>query len=246
MMKKLGFGLMRLPLRNPADPADIDLNRLCEMVDAYLDKGFTYFDTAWMYNGFMSEKAAKKVLTDRVPRDRFTLATKLHSAFFRSREEMDRLFDTQLENTGAGYFDYYLLHGIEDNTIRKYEKYDGFGWMREKKEQGLIRRLGFSYHGSPEVLDEILTRHPETEFVQLQINYLDWDSPWIKARACYETAVRHGKPVFVMEPVKGGTLAALPEEAEAILRALDPALSPPPGQSVLRPPSRTWRWSCPA
>ena len=164
------------------------------MVDLFLEKGFTYFDTAWMYNGFASESAVKEVLTSRHPRESFTLATKLHAGFIHSFEDRDRIFRTQLEKTGAGYFDYYLLHGIEAGMLPTYEKYNCFSWLLEKKEQGLVKHAGFSFHDQPELLDQILTEHPEMEFVQLQINYLDWESEWVKSRACSEVCVKHGKP----------------------------------------------------
>ncbi len=224
-MKKLGFGLMRLPSLDPNDPSKVDLEQVKSMVDRFMEKGFTYFDTAWMYNGFASEGAAKAALVDRYPRESFTLATKLHNAFFHSFEGRDSIFREQLRRTGAGYFDYYLLHGIEDGSYAHYVKYDCFNWLMEKKRQGLVRHAGFSYHGTPELLDEILTRHPEMEFVQLQINYLDWESEWIRSREVYEVAVKHDKPVIVMEPVKGGTLASVPEEAEKLLKGKEPGLS---------------------
>ena len=224
--KKLGFGLMRLPQNSP-DAADIDLEQVKKMVDLFLEKGFTYFDTAWMYNGFASESAVKEVLTSRHPRESFTLATKLHAGFIHSFEDRDRIFRTQLEKTGAGYFDYYLLHGIEAGMLPTYEKYNCFSWLLEKKEQGLVKHAGFSFHDQPELLDQILTEHPEMEFVQLQINYLDWESEWVKSRACSEVCVKHGKPVIVMEPVKGGTLAKVPEDAEKLFAALDPSMSVP-------------------
>ena len=197
------------------------------MVDLFLEKGFTYFDTAWMYNGFASESAVKEVLTSRHPRESFTLATKLHAGFIHSFEDRDRIFRTQLEKTGAGYFNYYLLHGIEAGMLPTYEKYNCFSWLLEKKEQGLVKHAGFSFHDQPELLDQILTEHPEMEFVQLQINYLDWESEWVKSRACSEVCVKHGKPVIVMEPVKGGTLAKVPEDAEKLFAALDPSMSVP-------------------
>ena len=225
--KKFGFGLMRLPRLDPDQPAAVDVEQVKQMVDLFMSKGFTYFDTAWMYNGFASECVAKEALVERYPRDSFTLATKLHNGFFNTLEERDDVFFKQLEKTGAGYFDYYLLHGIEKGSIEKYEKFDCFSWLLEKKAQGLVRHAGFSYHSTPELLDEILTKHPEMEFVQLQINYLDWESKWIQSRACYEVCVKHHKPVIVMEPVKGGTLADLPEEAEKLLKAKEPAMSIP-------------------
>ena len=225
--KKLGFGLMRMPQTDPANAASVDLDQVCRMVDLFLERGFTYFDTAWMYNGFASETVAGKALVARHPRESFTLATKLHSAFFDSLEGRDKVFNAQLENTGAGYFDYYLLHGIEASMLPKYEQFDCFNWLLEKKAQGLVRHVGFSFHDTPELLDEILTKHPQMEFVQLQINYLDWESEWIQSRRCYEVAEKHGKPVIVMEPVKGGTLAKLPEEAEKLFKDHDPDLSIP-------------------
>ena len=204
---------MRMPSLDPTDPAQVDIEQVCKMVDIFMERGFTYFDTAIMYNNFASESTAKKVLVDRYPRDSFTLATKLHSGFIESLEDRDKIFNSQLEKTGAGYFDYYLLHGIEASMLPKYEELDCFNWLLDKKEKGLVKHIGFSFHDTPELLDEILTKHPEMEFVQLQINYLDWESQWIQSRAVYEMAEKHGKPVIVMEPVKGGTLANVPVEA---------------------------------
>lgn len=225
--KKLGFGFMRLPRNDKNNAADVDVEQVKKMVDIFMERGFTYFDTAWMYQGFNSENVIREALVERYPRESFTLATKLHSGFFDSFEGRDEVFNKQLEKTGAGYFDYYLLHGIEESMIGKYEKYDCFNWLLEKKAQGLAKHVGFSFHDKPELLDEILTKHPEMEFVQLQLNYLDWESQWIQSRACYEVAVKHNKPVVVMEPVKGGTLAQIPEEAEAVFKAYDEKASVP-------------------
>lgn len=225
--KKLGFGLMRLPLNDKSNPADIDMEQLKQMVDLFMENGFTYFDTAWMYNAFASESAAKEALVSRYPRESFTLATKLHAGFIETKEDRDKIFNTQLERTGAGYFDYYLIHGIEATMIEKYESLECFDWLLEKKAAGLVKHAGFSFHDTPEMLEEILTKHPEMEFVQLQINYLDWESEWIRSRACYEVAERHGKPVIVMEPVKGGTLAKVPTEAEALFKEHDASMSVP-------------------
>lgn len=224
-MKKLGFGLMRLPLLHPADAASVDIEQVKSMVDRFLERGFTYFDTAWMYAGFTSENVAKEAIVDRYPRDSFTLATKLHAGFFDSLEGRDQVFQKQLEKTGVRFFDYYLLHGVGKGSLAKFEKYDCFNWLLEKKKQGLIRHIGFSYHDTAECLDEILTGHPEMEFVQLQLNYLDWESEWIQSRGNYEVCVRHGKPVIVMEPVKGGSLARVPEEAEKLFLEAAPNLS---------------------
>ena len=225
--KRLGFGLMRLPLLDPNDDASVDVEQVKEMVDLFMSKGFTYFDTAIMYNGFASQRVAKEAIVDRYPRDSFTLATKLHSAFFESFEDRDRIFNEQLEQTGAGYFDYYLIHGVEASNYPKYEQFDCFNWLLEKKAQGLVKHAGFSFHDTPELLDQILTKYPEIEFVQMQLNYLDWESEWIQSHAVYEMATKHGKPVVVMEPVKGGTLAKVPAEAEKLLKAAEPELSIP-------------------
>ena len=225
--KKLGFGLMRLPQNDPANPADVDIEQMKKMVDLFIENGFTYFDTAWMYAGMKSEDFAKEALVDRHDRSTFTLSTKLHAAFFDDEEGMEKMFNEQLEKTGAGYFDYYLVHGIEASMIDKYEKYKAFDFILRKKEQGLVKHAGFSFHDTPELLDKILTDHPEMEFVQIQLNYLDWESEWIQSRKCLEVANKHGKPVIVMEPVKGGTLAKIPAEAEEKFRALDPDMSVP-------------------
>lgn len=225
--KKLGFGLMRLPVTDPTDPTKVDLEQLKKMVDLFLEKGFTYFDTALMYNGGASEATVKEVLTSRHPRGSFTLATKLHGGFIETKEDRDKVFAGQLEKTGAAYFDYYLVHGVDAGLLKKYEFLDCFRWVLEKKAQGLVKHAGFSFHDTPELLDEILTKYPEMEFVQLQINYLDWTSKWIQSKACYDVAVKHGKPVIVMEPVKGGTLAQIPEKGRELFKAAEPTLTVP-------------------
>jgi len=224
-MKKLGFGLMRLPRLIADDNSSVDTDALCGMVDEFIENGFTYFDTAWMYMGHNSERAVKTALTSRHPRDSFTLATKFHAAFASAPSDVERIFNEQLEKTGAGFFDYYLFHDLSRDNYQKCTELGAFHTLYEKKRAGLIKSLGCSFHDTPEILDKVLTEHPELEFVQLQINYLDWDSPAIRARECYETARRHGKPVVVMEPVKGGTLAKLPDEVEEKMRALRPGMS---------------------
>jgi uncharacterized protein len=226
--KKLGFGLMRLPVMDgtPRSSA-IDIEQMKQMVDYFMDHGFTYFDTAWMYMGFESENAARVALVERYPRESFTLASKLHTSCFESFEDRDTVFNKQLEKTGAGYFDYYLIHGVNSKNIEKYEKYDCFKWQQEKKAAGLIKHAGFSFHDKAEVLDKVLTDHPEAEFVQLQLNYLDWESASVQSRACYEVCVKHGKPVVVMEPVKGGSLAKIPADGRKLFAQLDPDMSMP-------------------
>lgn len=226
-MKKFGFGLMRLPLTDPNVATSVDLEQMKQMVDLFIEKGFTYFDTAWMYVGFSSENATKEALVKRHPRNTYTLATKLHHGFINTKEDRDNIFNAQLEKTGAGYFDYYLIHDIEKGDYDKYTRLDCFNWLAEKKAQGLVKNMGFSFHDSPELLDRVLTEHPEMEFVQIQLNYLDWENEWVQSRKCYEVCVKHGKPVVVMEPVKGGTLAKVPATAEALFRAANPVMSIP-------------------
>ena len=223
MAKKLGFGLMRLP----ETAGKIDMEQVKKMVDLFIERGFTYFDTALMYCGGRSEAASKEALVDRYPRDSYTLATKLHSAFFHSKEERDTVFEGQLKKCGVDFFDYYLVHDVNSHSIETYDRLDVWEWIAEKNKAGQIREMGFSFHDGPELLDKVLTEHPEMEFVQLQINYLDWNSAGIQSRKCYEVATKHGKPVTVMEPVKGGTLAAVPEAVERLFREYNPDASVP-------------------
>ena len=224
--KKLGFGTMRMPLLNDKDQTSVDIGQVKRMVDLFLEKGFRYIDTAWMYHDFKSENVVKEALTDRVPRDRYMLATKLHAGFIETKEDKDRVFFEQMKKTGIrDYFDMYLIHDIERGNIDKYEKLDCFNWIIDKKKEGLVRHIGFSFHSGPDLLDRVLTEHPEMEFVQLQINYLDWESESVQSRKNYEVCVKHDKPVIVMEPVKGGTLANVPDQAAAMLRNLDPDAS---------------------
>ncbi len=217
---KLGFGLMRLP--RLAD-GSIDIEQGKQMVDRFLAGGGTYFDTAFVYEG--SEEATRKMLVERIPRESYTLATKINARAAGSAEAARAQFETSLERTGAGYFDYYLLHAMGSGNIDLYRDYGLWEFVAEKKKEGLIKHFGFSFHDTPELLDQILTEHPEAEFVQLQINYADWENPDVQSRACYEVARKHGKPVVIMEPVKGGTLASLPEEAEAVFKGIRPELS---------------------
>lgn len=227
MTKKLGFGLMRLPSLDENDPSKIDIEQVKQMVDTFIENGFTYFDTAWMYCGFNSENAAREALVKRHDRQTYTLATKLHSGFIQTKEDRDKIFNEQLKKTGVEYFDYYLLHDINTHSIETYEKLDCFTWIQEKKKQGLVKTIGFSFHDGPELLEKVLQEHPEFEFVQLQINYLDWDSVGVQSRQCYEVATKYHKPVIVMEPVKGGTLAKVPEKVENMYKEYHPDMSVP-------------------
>ena len=225
--KKNGNGLKRLPLLNPGDAASIDLEQMKQMVDTFIERGFTYFDTAWMYCAFKSEEAVREALVKRHDRSTYTLATKLHAGYLKTKEDRDRIFQEQLRKTGADYFDYYLIHDVGAHHYEIYKELDCFTWIAEKKKQGLIRHMGFSFHDNAEFLDKVLTEHPEMEFVQLQINYIDWDSEGVQSRKCYEVARKHGKPVIVMEPVKGGTLAKVPEEVEKEMKTVHPDMSIP-------------------
>ena len=217
---KLGFGLMRLPKK--AIGTDIEQTKL--MVDRFMNAGFTYFDTAYVYIG--SEEAAKKALVERYPREAYTLATKLNVFMMAPNEKAAKnQFYTSLERTGAGYFDYYLLHALMDNNYTKYDKFHIWDFVKEQKEKGLIKHYGFSFHGSPKLLEKLLTDHPDVEFVQLQINYADWENPEVASRANYEIARRHGKSIVVMEPVKGGTLANPPAAVKKLFDDYDPNMS---------------------
>lgn len=226
-MKKLGFGCMRLPVLDKNDQTTFDYDQLCKMVDEYLERGFTYFDTAYMYHDFKSECALKKALIERHPREKYLLADKLPTMFLKEKADMERIFNEQLEKTGAGYFDYYLLHCLNIENYATAQRLDAFGFAQEMKKAGKIKRVGFSFHDTAELLDEILTTHPETEFVQLQLNYLDWENESVQSRKCYEVARKHGKDIIVMEPVKGGTLANVPPTAEKLLKEREPEMSVP-------------------
>lgn len=222
-IKKLGFGLMRLPMLGE----DVDVQQTKQMVDAFLDKGFTYFDTAYGYINGKSEEAVKTALVDRHPRERYQLATKLPAwAGAATAREAQDMFWTSLKRTGVDYFDFYLLHNLGADRTESFDRFGIWDFLAERKREGRIRHLGFSMHATADVLDEILDRHPETEFVQLQINYSDWESGIVQSRKCHEVARKHGKPVIVMEPVKGGALANLPEPVANVLKQADPAASP--------------------
>ena len=223
-IKKLGFGLMRLPT---LPDGKIDIEQSKTMTDMFINAGCTYFDTAWVYGGGASECAAKEILVDRYPRESFQLATKLFmKEGLTTVEEAEKMLATSLERTGAGYFDFYLLHSLNRDRVRYYDEHDMWGFIKRKKEEGVLRHVGFSFHDTADILDKFLTDHPDMEFVQLQINYLDWENESIQSRACYEVARKHGMPIIVMEPVKGGNLANPPESVAEILKAANPEVSP--------------------
>lgn len=223
-MKKLGFGLMRLPLIND-DFSHVDKKMLCDMIDAYLDKGFQYFDTAWFYHNGQSEAAVKECLVERYPRSAFLLADKMPLILIHKEEELEEYFNTQLARCGVDYFDYYLIHDMGGNRRKMAKDTHIFDFLAEKKAAGLVKQIGFSFHDTADVLEQILSEHPEVDFVQIQLNYLDWENDTIQSRKCYETAKKYGKPVIVMEPVKGGTLANIPTEAEKLFHSYHPDMS---------------------
>ena len=218
-MKNLGFGMMRLPVIS--GPTDFDYKQLNNMVDVFLEAGYTYFDTSFVYHNGRSEEATRKALVERHPRDSFTVATKFPTFMELSEEKIEETFQSQLEHLGVEYVDYYLLHNIQNVY---YDGYDGrsgivktthlFDHAKKWKEDGKIRHLGISFHSSAKLLDRVLTEHPEIEFVQIALNPIDWDSELVQAGLCYEVIRKHGRKVVIMEAVKGGGLARLPEEAE--------------------------------
>ena len=224
-MKKLGFGCMRLPLLNKEDSGSIDFEQTCKMFDYFLDNGFTYFDTAWMYHDFKSELFVKKCLVERHDRSKFTLTSKLPLWECKCKEDQLKIFEKQLEKTGVTYFDYYMCHNLTRECIDKCREFDTFNFLRELKRQGRIKHFGFSCHDTPEFVDMILTENPDIDFVQLQINYLDWNHPRIASKGNYDVCVKHNKQVIVMEPVKGGALANVPEEAKEIFKKYDNGMS---------------------
>lgn len=228
---KLGFGMMRLPLLSD-DQTDFDYEQINRMVDAFLDAGFTYFDTSYVYHEGKSEELVKRAVVERHPRKTFTIATKFPTWTIEREEEIEPVFAEQLKNCGVEYFDYYLIHKIETVV---YDGVDGKGGVIQKthliehakkwKEDGRIRHLGFSFHSSAKLLDRVLTEHPEFEFVQIALNYYDWESEFVQARKCYEVIRKHGKQVIIMQPVKGGGLASCPPAAEEKFYSLNPDAS---------------------
>lgn len=220
---KLGFGLMRLPKK---PNGRIDVEQTSRMVDRFIEDGGTYFDTAYVYDNGESEKAIKKALIDRYPRDTYTLCTKINAWMqCHDEESCKKQFFTSLERTGAGYFDYYLLHALQRSNYKKYDNYHIWDFVKEQKEKGLIKYYGFSFHADPALLEELLTAHPDVDFIQLQINYADWENPGVASRECYEIARKHGKSITVMEPVKGGYLADPPQGVKEIFHNADPNAS---------------------
>lgn len=224
-MKKLGFGCMRFPLLDANDQKSVDKEQVCKMVDIFLEKGFTYFDTAYMYHDFESENIVRECLVQRHKRDEYTLTTKLPTMFLKEEGDQERIFAEQLAKCGVDYFDYYMIHNLGVSHYEVAKKFDSFGFVRKLKQEGKVRQIGFSYHDKADLLDTILTENPGMDFVQLQINYIDWNNEGIQSGKCYEVAKKHGVKIIVMEPVKGGGLAKLPEEAEKMYKDYNPSSS---------------------
>jgi Predicted oxidoreductases of the aldo/keto reductase family len=216
IMLKLGFGIMRMPLHE----GKIDDKEFSEMVDAFMENGFHYFDTAHVYQGGESERALQRCLTSRYPRDSYVLTDKLTDTCFDSQEEIRPLFEKQLAICGVDYFDYYLMHAQNADLFAKYKRCQAYETALALKEEGKIRHFGISFHDRPEVLEQILIEYPQIEVVQIQFNYVDYDDPAVESRKCYEVCRKYDKPVIVMEPVKGGSLATLPEEGKKVLEDL--------------------------
>ena len=215
--KNFGFGFMRLPMIGE----DVDIPQTMQMVDLFLESGFQYFDTAHGYIGGKSELALRECLTSRYPRDRYILTNKLSGNFFEKQEDIRPLFQQQLEACGVDYFDFYLMHALSASRMPQYRQARAFETAQELKAEGKIRHIGISFHDSAEVLDQILTEYPQIEVVQIQFNYVDFEDDKVESRKCYEVCRKHGKPVIVMEPVKGGSLVNLPAAAQKILDRLE-------------------------
>lgn len=224
--KKLGFGLMRLPITDTNDMTKIDYRMFSEMVDRYMEEGFNYFDTAVPYHGGKnSEIAFGECVAKRYPREAYTITDKLSFFIVQKADELENFFQGQLERCGVEYFDYYLLHSMNKDYLELAEKIGAFDFVQKKKAEGKIKHIGFSFHDKADVLEKFLTRHPEMEYVQLQLNYVDWENFEVQSRACYETAVRYGKRILVMEPVKGGLLVNIPDEAKTLFKEAEPDMS---------------------
>lgn len=222
MINKLGFGFLRLPKKLNG----FDWNTVCDMVDAFMDGGGKLFDTCYTYLNGMSEYAIRKCVVERKPRDSYQLCEKLPGYLFKSHTDCQIYFNEVLARCGVEWFDVLMLHWLNYENYEITKKFDEFRFLLEKKAEGKAVRIGFSFHGDAVLLDKILTNHPEVDIVLIQMNYLDWESEGIQSRKCYETCLRHGKSVMVMEPVKGGTLASIPDEAAIKLRVIHPDWTP--------------------
>ncbi len=221
-MPKLGFGLMRLP-RTDKENDVIDIEQTATMANMFLDAGLMYLDSAYVYKG--SEDAARLAITSRHSRDSYYITSKLNANVAKDVEDAKNQINVSLEREGVDYIDFYLLHAISDNNIARYEEWNLFEYVKELKEMGKIKHYGFSFHGTAKLLDKILTEHDDVEFVQLQINYADWNNPSVDSKGVYEVACKHNKPIVVMEPIKGGTLANPPQQVADLLKKANPNAS---------------------
>ncbi len=225
IMKKMGFGMMRLPLTDENDLKSINQEEVNKMADIFMENGFNYFDTAYPYHDGLSEVALKKAVVERYPRESFVIADKLPLFLITKEEQLEQIFNQQLERCGVDYFDYYLLHNVSGFSEAGFIDVDSFSFVKKLKEDGKIKKIGLSTHANAEYLDNILKKHPEIEFVQLQVNYLDWENDGVESRKCVEVAKKYNLPVIVMEPLKGGFLANIPPEAEKIMKEYNPDAS---------------------
>lgn len=223
--KKLGFGLMRLPVSGEDANSTVDHEKVCKMADSFIEAGFTYFDTAAPYHNGNSEIAFRECVAKRYPREAYTITDKLSLWMVKTAKDLPEFFQSQLKRCGVDYFDYYLLHALNKDAWQTAEELGAFDFIMEKKKEGRIKHIGFSFHDKAQVLEEILEKHPEVEYVQLQLNYADWEDDSVQSRKCYEVCVKYGKPVIVMEPVKGGLLANVPKEAGKLLEEACPGMS---------------------
>lgn len=224
-MKKLGFGFMRLPLLDEQDRSKVDLEQVKKMVDIYMERGFTYFDTAHRYHDEMSEPTLREALVKRYPREGYILTDKITLNYVKKTEDQESFFENQLKICGVEYFDNYLVHNMGSVWYEAARKFGTFEFIQRMKEKGLVKQTGFSFHDTPEVLEEILNDHPEIDIVQLQINYLDWKDEGIQSKKCYEIARKHGKSVVVMEPIKGGNLIQVSDKVKTLLNEYNPDAS---------------------
>lgn len=224
-MKKLGFGFMRLPLLDEQDRSKVDLEQVKNMVDIYMKRGFTYFDTAHRYHDEMSEPTLREALVKRYPRESYILTDKITLNYIKKTEDQESFFENQLKICGVEYFDNYLVHNMGAVWYEAAKKFNTFEFIQRMKEKKLVKQTGFSFHDTPEVLEEILNDHPEIDIVQLQINYLDWEDEGIQSKKCYEIARKHGKNIVVMEPIKGGNLIQVPDKVKTLLNEYNPDVS---------------------
>lgn len=223
-MKKLGFGCMRFPTKGL--PTNIDKEELTKMVDSFMEKGFTYFDTAYVYHMGKSEEALREVLVKRYDRSSYTITDKLPMFMILLKGQMEKIFNEQLKRLGVDYIDYYWLHALNKREYEKSKKLGAFDFIRKLKQEGKVKHIGFSFHDTADVLETILEEQPDMEYVQLQINYLDWNDEKVQSKKCYDVCVKHNKPVIVMEPVRGGKLANVPERAEKLFKDYNKDASP--------------------